>query len=351
MPGENGLPPPPPPSQLVRSTSSQQNLASLQTGGNGYGHIGYGEQDRNGYGEPVRRATEPPSQASFPFNAPPQQQFQSPPQHGQGQYPARQFQQSLPPSPSEFGYPSPTQSRSSPSSPYHSSDLQKSGSHASYSSDHTDRSSQYQYGDPPPPLPGKAYQTAYQNQTMPSSRRTDPGRGSGLLSPGSSIHRSRSADGLNSNGRGGHFRLPSLALGLDSRATSAPGSVEEYGDDDSPPPSPRLAPGPTKTVIAAQMRCKAFLQQHHAQWKSLGTAKLKLFVTEPINTKQLVVESDKSDKKVFVSTIVLIDGVERVGKTGVAIELSDSGQRTGIIYMLQVRVLALTRTARLVGLC
>ena len=86
------------------------------------------------------------------------------------------------------------------------------------------------------------------------------------------------------------------------------------------------------------MRCKVFLQQHHASWKSLGTAKLKLFLSSPSNIKQLVVESDKSDKKTFVSTIVLTDGVEKVGKTGVAIELSDTGARTGIIYMLQVRL-------------
>lgn len=88
------------------------------------------------------------------------------------------------------------------------------------------------------------------------------------------------------------------------------------------------------------MRAKVFLQQAHGQWKSLGTAKLKLYLSTPSLTKQLVVDSDKSGNKTLVSTIVLTDGVERVGKTGVAIELSDRGQRTGIIYMLQVRVRA-----------
>ena len=39
----------------------------------------------------------------------------------------------------------------------------------------------------------------------------------------------------------------------------------------------------------------------------------------------------------LISTIVLTDGVERVGKTGVAIELSDRGHRTGVVYMLQLR--------------
>jgi len=39
----------------------------------------------------------------------------------------------------------------------------------------------------------------------------------------------------------------------------------------------------------------------------------------------------------LISTIVLTDGVERVGKTGVAIEISDQGTRTGIVYMIQLR--------------
>jgi len=53
--------------------------------------------------------------------------------------------------------------------------------------------------------------------------------------------------------------------------------------------------------------------------------------------KQLVVEAEDKRKTVLISTIVLNDGVERVGKTGVAVELSDKGARTGIIYMIQLR--------------
>ncbi len=53
--------------------------------------------------------------------------------------------------------------------------------------------------------------------------------------------------------------------------------------------------------------------------------------------KQLVVEAEDKNKSVLISTIVLTDGVERVGKTGVAVELSDKGARTGIIYMIQLR--------------
>lgn len=86
------------------------------------------------------------------------------------------------------------------------------------------------------------------------------------------------------------------------------------------------------------MKCKVFLKQQHAQWKSLGAAKLKLFKQEvPVLVKQLVVEADTKNKDLLISTIVLTDGVERVGRTGIAVELSDKGARTGIVYMLQLR--------------
>lgn len=91
------------------------------------------------------------------------------------------------------------------------------------------------------------------------------------------------------------------------------------------------------TVISAQMKCKVFLKQSHQQWKSLGSGKLKLYVQKTGNIKQLVVESDGSSKAVMISTIVLTDGVERVAKTGVAVEISDRGKRTGIVYMIQLR--------------
>ncbi|KAH7911951.1 hypothetical protein BJ138DRAFT_1149486 [Hygrophoropsis aurantiaca] len=130
--------------------------------------------------------------------------------------------------------------------------------------------------------------------------------------------------------------LPSMQMG--SRGNSYAGSSIQ---DPSPPTSPvqETKPlGPVKSTVAAQMKCKVFHQQQHAQWKSLGSAKLTLYRQEPTNVKQLVVEADSKDKTLLISTIVLTDGVERVGKTGVAIELSDAkGARTGIIYMIQLR--------------
>ncbi|KAH9950499.1 hypothetical protein B0H21DRAFT_723596 [Amylocystis lapponica] len=129
--------------------------------------------------------------------------------------------------------------------------------------------------------------------------------------------------------------LPSAQLSM--RSLPAAGSFQ----DPSPPGSPveETAPytGPTTSKISAQMKCKVFLKQQHEQWKSLGAAKLKLYHESPTNVKQLVVEADNRAKSVMISTIVLADGVERVGKTGVAVELSDRGRRSGVIYMLQLR--------------
>ncbi|KAJ7597131.1 hypothetical protein C8J56DRAFT_1041358 [Mycena floridula] len=124
------------------------------------------------------------------------------------------------------------------------------------------------------------------------------------------------------------FNPRAVSTALDFAAPSPPQSPVE----ETPIPT-----GPVTSTISAQMKCKVFLKQHHAQWKNLGSAKLKLYRQDPTNIKQLVVEAENRDKSVLISTIVLTDGVERVGKTGVAIELSDKGARTGIIYMIQLR--------------
>ncbi|PFH54561.1 hypothetical protein AMATHDRAFT_72337 [Amanita thiersii Skay4041] len=125
-----------------------------------------------------------------------------------------------------------------------------------------------------------------------------------------------------------------------AQMTSRDSSVTEPSFDDPSPPGSPLAEtnrnlGPVTSTVSTRMKCKVFLQQQHAQWKSLGSAKLTLYVQRPTNIKQLVVESSK--RAVLISTIILTDGVERVGKTGIAIELSDNGARTGIVYMLQLQ--------------
>jgi hypothetical protein len=140
----------------------------------------------------------------------------------------------------------------------------------------------------------------------------------------------------------GSMGEPQLRVLPPSAQFRAPSMVVGTIDEPSPPTSPTAADMPTKTgpvtsTISAQMKCKVFLKQGHAQWKSLGSAKLKLYLEQPTNVKQLVVEAEDKNKSVLISTIVLTDGVERVGKTGVAVQLSNNGARTGIIYMIQLR--------------
>lgn len=132
-----------------------------------------------------------------------------------------------------------------------------------------------------------------------------------------------------------------LPSALQNRVVSSVGAADP-DDDASPPTSPRAssdaAPtGPIVSTVIAQMKCKVFLQQQHQQWKSLGSGNLRVFLQQPINVKQLVVEADDRKRTLLISTIVLTDGVERVGKTGVAIELSDQGVRAGIVYMIQLK--------------
>ncbi|ORY26875.1 hypothetical protein BCR39DRAFT_539899 [Naematelia encephala] len=164
----------------------------------------------------------------------------------------------------------------------------------------------------------------------PGSHLSD-GAGGGL----SAHHlpsRSRSAEPL---------RPPLPAEPPSARFSSFPANQHPADHDDiSPPMSPVEEETATLTgpaIISAQMKCKVFLKQGHQQWKSLGAGKLKLYAQQTGSTKQLVVESDSSSKAMLISTIVLTDGVERVAKTGVAVEISDRGKRTGIVYMIQLR--------------
>ncbi|CUA77521.1 hypothetical protein RSOLAG22IIIB_02536 [Rhizoctonia solani] len=124
-------------------------------------------------------------------------------------------------------------------------------------------------------------------------------------------------------------------------ANSAPGSGVGSEYDISPPDSPvddePPHSGPVTQTVTCETRCKVYAQQEHQKWKSLGAARLKLYQAMPTNVKQLVVQADSKSKNMLISTIVLTDGVERVGKMGIAIELSDNGSRTGVVYMIQLK--------------
>jgi hypothetical protein len=179
----------------------------------------------------------------------------------------------------------------------------------------------------------------------PLSSPTEPGRAppfDGALHPAMASSPNLLLPRTNSLGTMGEPQ-PQLRPVLPSVQFRAPSMVVgPQIDEPSPPTSPTLKSkpvptGPVTSSVSAQMKCKVFLKQGHAQWKSLGSARLKLYHQQPTNVKQLVVEAEDKNKSVLISTIVLSDGVERVGKTGVAVELSDNGARTGIVYMIQLR--------------
>ncbi|KAI0639797.1 hypothetical protein C8Q77DRAFT_1214236 [Trametes polyzona] len=260
-----------------------------------------------GQGMPPQRSgslTQGPPQIGQSYQGVPQQQRSVPPQ-------------GLPPAPRPMppgAYPPPRP----PSEPAMDGGLRKSPSSRSLASQY-DRHQQF---TSPPPMPDNAGDLLPPRPGfLPRSDST-----SSLPSmPSSGLHAPQPRP-----------LLPSAQISMRSVSTAGSFSIE----DPSPPGSPveeRQPTGPVTSVISAQMKCKVFLKREHAQWKSLGSARLRLYREDPTNIKQLVVEADNKDKTVLISTIVLTDGVERVGKTGVAIELSDKGLRTGIVYMIQLR--------------
>lgn len=193
------------------------------------------------------------------------------------------------------------------------------------------------------PFPGNGYHPPPPPPPPPLGNHFEPGPGGYPMPPEdglrSGVPSVRSFDTSSSQSR-----QLSLALSLGPRSgpriNTNVGGQTNGPEFDSPPSSPDgdLRPvGPVTSVITAQMKCKVFLKQQHAQWKALGSAKLLLYQQNPGNVKQLVVEADTKAKSLIISTIVLMDAVERVGRTGVAIELSDEGQRTGIVYMIQLK--------------
>jgi hypothetical protein len=166
------------------------------------------------------------------------------------------------------------------------------------------------YGPPTP--------VSFGSDGAPRSRSTEP------LTPGGSLMPSAAF---------AEVRQRAISTFDPASGTSTP---PEEVTDLTPPPSPSAERDPAAlsgpAEITAQMKCKVFLKRNHAQWKSIGPARLKLYHQQSTNVKQIVVERDGSSKAMLISTIVLTDGVERVGKTGVAIEISDQGRRTSVAF-------------------
>lgn len=341
MPSLNGNGNPPPGPYPPRSAPPGQQSygpGQIMPGGparvmspNGYGPQGQGQgmNNFNSFGGPGPNGYPPQQQQQFgPGQVIPPPRGMSYNSSGPGT-PVRGSSYSDGPSPpphmggrmqSQSPYP-PSSSSRPPSDGSSNSGLRKSTSSRSLGSQYDNR--QQYGGGPPPPMP--AYPDGLAPPHRPFLPRTDSS--SSLQSLPASIYGGAPM--------GGKPLPPSATYNIKSVD-----SVPTFADP-SPPSSPvaetKEITGPTTTAVTQQGKCKVFLKEQHAKWKSLGAARLKLYHESPTNVKQLVVETDNNKKAVLISTIILPDGVERVGRTGVAVELTDKGLRTGIVYMLQLK--------------
>lgn len=194
------------------------------------------------------------------------------------------------------------------------------------------------YGAPPPRTASapvsqtEFYHGGAGNRSDGSYRLQAPNPTHMAAPPQTQPYRSRSTSNTEYRHNGIAADLPHFSPIEKAHAMS-----DVFDEPDSPlEDQQQMQSGPA--VISARMKCKVFLKHGHQQWKSLGAAKLRLYVQRATNIKQLVVEADTREQTMLISTIVLTDGVERVAKTGVAVEISDmNGARTGIIYMIQLR--------------
>ncbi|CAG8616660.1 8696_t:CDS:1, partial [Racocetra fulgida] len=91
-------------------------------------------------------------------------------------------------------------------------------------------------------------------------------------------------------------------------------------------------------TLAMECRCRVFLQNDHGIWTNLGWGNMKLEIESPSQRKKILINSEKQNKK-LVDSVVREDGVERVGRAGVAITLNnvDKTNNRRIIYMMQMK--------------
>lgn len=173
--------------------------------------------------------------------------------------------------------------------------------------------------------------------SLPPPRPPLPGgerRSSDRASPQQSMRfgprRSASQPRLQAVGRA----VPPSQMLQEGGRQRSPEWMAQLDDDERPRAATEMDQRHPTFHLCAQMRCKVFVKQSYAQWKSLGAGRLRLYRLFPSCANQLVVENDK---KLLISSIILPIGVERVSKAGLAIELSDEGRLTGIVYMLHMR--------------
>merc|ERR1712137_88692 len=122
-------------------------------------------------------------------------------------------------------------------------------------------------------------------QQFPKGGGVSPSRSSdGLLTPTGSMMFPRPGS-AESGPTDRQYRPPSsILLSNQNRSKQGhhhhPALNGKEDDEDSIPDSPKEGVI-TESVLAATMRTKVFLKQAHSQWKSLGSAKLHVFIQNP----------------------------------------------------------------------
>ncbi|CAG8594118.1 10666_t:CDS:10 [Acaulospora morrowiae] len=95
-----------------------------------------------------------------------------------------------------------------------------------------------------------------------------------------------------------------------------------------------------ETISLMESKCRIFLKNDHAMWTNFGWGMMMVLLETPLNQKRIKIISDRQKKSKLVDAIIWEAGVEKVGKTGVAITINNIHGSYGaapIIYMIQMK--------------
>jgi hypothetical protein len=90
------------------------------------------------------------------------------------------------------------------------------------------------------------------------------------------------------------------------------------------------------TTLVMEARCRVLLQNDYNDWTNLNWGSMQLLLEKPSQRKRIIINSDKAKMK-LVDSILWDDGLERVGRTGIAITLKNVDANVRIIYMMQMK--------------
>ena len=162
--------------------------------------------------------------------------------------------------------------------------------------------------------------------------------------------------------RASSFASSSSSLGSTMSTISVPFSYNSMLQSGNTGGSPSLPPVPSipqqledlgaqdqsvfgTITLVKDHKIKVFLRQEAGMWKNMGSAKVSISSSGKSGSaraanveKRVIVTAGKKDKDVVVDGTLTEHACERVGKTGVAVNLPDKAGKI-VVYMLQVKPL------------